>query len=216
MNLLIDNRTEEHIALDEALPEAEGGFDAEFFALELSGVSNIFRAKNNTGYVFVTADGYIGTDSEGNAKNHLDAPIAGKLKGYLADIKGTRADEISIEGASELIYKAEKTDKGTYIFTVLAQGYGIRGEKYPSGEHIVIRLALSEAGKIICCMTVSEAETDGIGDACADYEFYSQYNGKDITTLEGVETISGATVTSGGYREAVKLALLTLGAVKGE
>ncbi|MBR2650730.1 MAG: FMN-binding protein [Clostridia bacterium] len=209
-----DNRTEEEIALDGALPEANGEFEAMFFAVELEGVTNVFKAKNNSGYVFVTPDGYIGTDADGNAKSNLSSQYAPKLKNYLSDIKSVKTEALSVSGLSPLISSVEKTDKGTYIFTVLAEGYGINGKKFPSGEHVVIKLALSGEGRVISCMTVSEAETDGIGDVCATHGFYTKYNGKDINTLGTVDAVSGATVTSQGYTEAVRLALTSLTAVK--
>ena len=210
-----DNRTEEEIALDEALPEANGEFVPVFVPEDIEGLTALFRAGNNSGYVFVFGDTYIGTDGDGNVKTSLDSEYANGLAEKLDSILNVKTESLSVEGLSEKITSVERTEGGSYIFTVLAEGYGIKGKKYPSGEHIVIKISVSREGRVICCTTVSEAETEGVGDVCAEYDFYKRYNGTTSETYDEVDAVSGATVTSVGYTEAVGLVLSSLETVLG-
>jgi len=61
-------------------------------------------------------------------------------------------------------------------------------------------------GKILDCLTVSEAETDGLGDACADESFYGQFVGKTEQDYTDIDAISGATMTTDGYKQAIERA----------
>ena len=87
-----------------------------------------------------------------------------------------------------------------------AAGYGINGgnEYHPaSGEYIYLRVSMTDEGKIIDCVTISEEETDGIGSACAEESFYGQFIGKDEATYKEIDAISGATMTTNGYLTAI-------------
>ena len=104
--------------------------------------------------------------------------------------------------------KAYKTSGGNYVIETHGSGFGINGDHYynPSGEYIYVKVALTADGKVINCVTLAQSETDGIGSACADKEFYSQFNGKDETTYKDIDAISGATLTTNGYKSAVSKA----------
>ena len=64
-------------------------------------------------------------------------------------------------------------------------------------------IAVLQDGKIIDCLTVSQKETDGIGSVCADESFYGQFVGKTEETYEQIDAISGATMTTNGYKKAI-------------
>ena len=86
-------------------------------------------------------------------------------------------------------------------------GYGITGgdEYHPaSGEYLVIRIAISKDGKILDCFTLYQAETKGIGDACASESFYGQFDGKTEESYREIDAISGATLTTNGYLKAIE------------
>ena len=102
------------------------------------------------------------------------------------------------------VQKAYKTSSGNYVFDLRGAGYGINGDKYTrSGQHIEIKVSLTPAGKIISCKTTAQKESEGIGDACAKPEFYTKFNGKEQSTLDQVDAIAGATITTNGYKSAV-------------
>ncbi len=98
-----------------------------------------------------------------------------------------------------------KTASGNYVFELHAAGFGINGDQYyyPSGEYINIKVSVTADGKILACETVSQKETDGIGSACAEEKFYSQFNGKNETNYGEIDAIGGATITTNGYKTGV-------------
>ena len=83
------------------------------------------------------------------------------------------------------------------------------------GEYIKLKVAITAEGKIISTLTTYENETDGIGDVCANPEYYEQFNGTDKDSYASVENKTGATVTTSAYKGAIKLAFTTLDLIKG-
>ena len=55
-----------------------------------------------------------------------------------------------------------------------------------------------------------------IGDACADISFYSQFNGKTEADYGDIDAISGATITTNGYKTAVSKVFEAIKILKGE
>ncbi len=201
----VDLRSEEEILKDNlsgVLPAAEGAFTPWFMVEELEGVSAVYVADNGAGIVFQKGEEFV-----------LDEALAQKVK----DSK-TEAMDISGYELNASITKVEKTATGNYVFEVRGNGFGINGDAYynPSGEPIVIRAALTPAGKILACETVSQKETDGFGSACAEPAFYTQFNGKDESNYKEVDAISGATLTTNGYKTAVGKLFEAVKILKGE
>ena len=97
-----------------------------------------------------------------------------------------------------------------------AAGYGINGDKWTaSGEYIKLRVSVSKDGEILDCLTVSQKESEGIGDACADPAFYNQFVGKNETNYKDIDVISGATITTNGYTTAILKAFEAVKILKG-
>jgi Na+-transporting NADH:ubiquinone oxidoreductase subunit NqrC len=69
--------------------------------------------------------------------------------------------------------------------------------------------------KILDCITVSEAETDGLGDACADEKFYGQFDGKTEENYTEIDAIAGATLTTDGYKKAIERAFIAVKTLNG-
>ena len=46
----------------------------------------------------------------------------------------------------------------------------------------------------------------GLGDACADESFYGQFVGKTQENYTDIDAISGATLTTNGYTQAIERA----------
>ena len=74
---------------------------------------------------------------------------------------------------------------------------------------------MTAEGKIIDCFTVYQAETDGIGSACADEKFYGQFVGKTQENYGDIDGISGATITTRGYKTAILRAFESVAILKG-
>ncbi len=208
----VDLRSEEEILahnLSAALGAAEGGFSKYFFAEIIEGVDAIYTADNNTGAVCVIGEQFIGIDANGQILADCSDEDAQTVKSAMEIITATTMEDIDISAYSGLpsqLVSAKLTASGNYIIDIKGAGYGIVGgdEYHPaSGEYIYIRVSISADGKIIDCLTLSQAETNGIGSACAQESFYSQFDGKSEDTYSDIDAISGATITTDGYKKAI-------------
>lgn len=208
--------------LSNALPDAEGEFSPLFLLTELKteGIKAVYEAANKTGYVFEIGESFCGVKADGTVL--IEGGDDAFVKALADDVKAiqsvtlTDVDTTSVElpGAIE---KAQKTQNGDFVFEVAATGYGILGDKYTaSKEYIKIKIAVSRDGKIMACQTLSQKESEGIGDACAKPEFYNQFVGKTSETYNDIDGISGATITTNGYKTAVLRALEAANILKGE
>ena len=210
----VDIRSEEEILADnlkEALPAGEGAFTKWFVTENLTDVSAVYIADNGAGYVFVSGEKFIAVDTEGNVLSDVSADVKSVMTANAQTVASSVSTEIDITGYENMptaIDKAYKTTSGNYVFELHAAGFGINGDQYynPSGEYINIKVSVTADGKILACETVSQKETDGIGSACAEEKFYSQFNGKDETNYKEIDAIGGATITTNGYKTGVSKA----------
>ena len=163
-------------------------------------------------FVGVKYNGVVVTEGVENAEAYSVA---------LWHIDGTEFEEIDLSAYPDLektTISAKKTLTGNYVVETKGAGYGIKGgnEYHPaSGEYIVVRVAMTPDGKILDCITVSEGETDGLGDACADEKFYGQFAGKTQENYTEIDAIGGATMTTNGYLQAIERAFDTVNVLKG-
>lgn len=204
----VDIRTDEEILLDNllaVLPDADG-FETMFISEVVDGVDTVYEATNGLGYVYAIGESYVGLSANGEVVSEADEAIketAANAYAVLSQSNLTEIDITDMELPSQ-VAGVSKTDSGNYVIDLKASGYGITGDKYSkSGEYIYIKVSVTPDGTIICCETVSQAETDGIGSACADYDFYSSFNGKTEDNYDDVDAISGATKTTTGYKTAI-------------
>lgn len=203
--------------LSAALPAAEGKFTELFITEELADISAIYTADNGTGAVCVSGEQYLAVDAEGNAISAGAEAIAEQAKAMLS----STMEEIDLSGYAEMpshVQKAYKTSGGNYVFELRAAGFGINGDKYynPSGEYIYLKVSATAEGKIISCLTTQQSESDGIGSDCGEASFYTQFNGKDETNYKEIDAISGATVTTNGYKTAVGKVFEAVRILKGD
>lgn len=212
----VDIRSEEEILADNlstALPAGEKAFEKLFLVEDIEGFDAIYVAKNGAGYVFVKGEEFIGVGADGTE----NAVVADAVK----RIKATTYKDIDLSKYPDLqkyVVSAKKTASGNFVVETKGAGYGIKGgdEYHPaSNEYIVVRVAMTAKGKILDCVTVSEAETDGLGDACAKPEFYGQFVGKDETNYTEIDAISGATLTTNGYKQAIERAFTAVKTLNG-
>ncbi len=212
----VDIRTEAEILADNlaaALPSAAGEFDKYFFVEVVEGVDAIYLSKNQSGAVCVVGEQFIAVDADGNLLSECAAEVAASVTAAMETISATEVSDIDLsvyaaEAGTPLSYvtSAKKTASGNYILEMKAAGYGIVGgdDYHPaSGEYIKLRVSLTKEGRIIDCLTLSQQETNGIGSACADEKFYGQFDGKTQDNYESIDAISGATMTTDGYKKAI-------------
>lgn len=219
----VDIRTEEEILADNlatALPTGEGKFEKLFRTEFIEGIDAVYASENGAGYVFVIGEQFIGALADGTLVTE-GAFDAAAIADAVALIRSTTLEEIDLSVYPDLektVISAQKTATGNYVLETKGAGYGIKGgnEYHPaSGEYIIVRVSLTSDGKIIDCLTVSEGETDGLGDACADESFYGQFVGKTEGDYTEIDAISGATLTTDGYKQAIERAFTALKVLKG-
>lgn len=219
----VDIRTEEEILNDNlsaALPAAEGKFEKVFVVEVLENIDDVYKAENGEGFVFVSGENFVGVKYNGVVVTE-GIENAEAYSVALSHIDGTEFEEIDLSAYPDLektTISAKKTLTGNYVVETKGAGYGIKGgnEYHPaSGEYIVVRVAMTPDGKILDCITVSEGETDGLGDACADEKFYGQFVGKTQEDYTEIDAIGGATMTTNGYLQAIERAFDTVNVLKG-
>ncbi len=210
----VDIRTEEEILndnLNAAFPDGENAFEKLFMVELVEGADAVYEAVNKKGYVFVSGEQFIGVNADGTVVTE-GVEDAGLYTDAVAAIKASTVEDIDISAYTDLektVVSAKKTASGNFILETKGAGYGIKGgdEYHPaSNEYIIVRVAITPDFRIIDCLTVSEAETDGLGDACADESFYGQFVGKTEENYKEIDAISGATLTTNGYTQAIERA----------
>lgn len=200
--------------LSAALPAGEGKFTKLFIAEVIEGIDAVYTADNGKGYVFVIGEEFIPVDESGNTDNTT-------VKTAYDILVASTTEDIDLTPYADTlkyITSAKKTASGNFIFEVKGPGYGITGgdEYHPaSGKYIIVRVSMTPEGKIIDTYTVSQEESKGIGDACADEKFYGQFDGKTESDYKDIDAIAGATLTTNGYLKAIERAFEALNTLKG-
>ena len=219
----VDIRTEEEILADNlssALAAGEGKFTKLFLTEDVGDISAIYAADNGTGYVCVIGEQFIGTDTLGKVLTE-GVENADAVTLAVTAIKNSVLTDLDVSAYTDIasyVISAKKTASGNYVLQTKGAGYGIKGgnEYHPaSNEYIVVQVAISADGKIIDCLTVSQKETTGLGDACANESFYGQFVGKNETDYTKIDAISGATLTTDGYKQAIQRAFTAVSTLKG-
>lgn len=227
----VDIRTPEQILndnLNAALGTKDVKFEKHFFADPIEGVETIYVATTGEGYVFTKGEGFIGAGVDGNVVGSIDAEgneltditdeDKATIKAAVETIESTVLTKIDLsayQGINKRIVSVHQTAMGNYVVEVQGEGYGILGDYGASGEYIVIRVSIAADGTIIDCYTVSQKETTGVGTPCADESFYGQFDGKTKDNYKNIDALSGATVTTDGYVEAIGRAFKAIEIIKG-
>jgi electron transport complex protein RnfG len=217
----VDIRTEEEILNDNlsaALPAAEGKFTKLFITEVITGIDAIYKADNGKGTVCVVGEQFIALDESYNVLTEVSADVAAAVKEQAEKALTSTSEDIDLAkytGLPTALLSAKKTASGNYILELRAAGYGINGDWHTSGEYIKIRVSMTAEGKIIDCLTVSQAETNGLGSACAEEKFYGQFVGKTQDNYTDIDGITGATLTTDGYKTAILRAFESVAILKG-
>ena len=218
----VDIRTDAEIlaeGLNTALPEAKGNFTVYYMKDNVS----VYEGADNTGYVFRVNDVFIPTDINGNILTEPDEATfntVSALTNNILETKLTAIDKTKYPSIKSAVEEIRKTPDGGYRFKLRAEGYGILGKSdkwHPtSGEFIKITAFVSANGEILSCVTTAEGETENVGSICATPEFYTQFNGKNEGNYNEIDAISGATITTDGYKAAINIMFETIKILKGE
>ena len=124
-------------------------------------------------------------------------PLIAGAKGFINRIVS------SLEGVER------KEEKGVVVFTKGKERvlFVAEGKAVGYGGEIEAIVAVDHEGKIKDLMIVGSSETEGIGTRITEEGFMEAFKGKDISTVDEVDAISGATISSKAAVEAVKQAL---------
>ena len=180
----------------------------------IEGIDAVYTADNGKGSVYVIGEEFIPVDESGSTDNEAVAAAHAILTATVTE----DVDITAFEGLPTALISAKKTATGNYILEIKGAGYGINGgdDYHPaSGEYIIIRVSLTKEGKIIDCLTVSQSESKGFGDACANESFYGQFDGKTEADFGEIDAISGATLTTNGYKKAIERAFACVKILEG-
>ena len=211
----VDLRDEAQILNDNlsaALPAGEGKFTKLFIAEVIEGIDAVYAADNGKGWVYVIGEEFVPVDEQGTTSNET----VKNAHPILSTTTTEGIDLTAFENLPKALKKAEKTATGNYIFELDAQGYAMTGEHfYGDPMPIRIKVSMTPEGKIIDCLTVSQGESKGFGDACADEKFYGQFDGKTQTDYKEIDAISGATVTTNAYLKAIERAFESVQILEG-
>lgn len=103
-------------------------------------------------------------------------------------------DEIQLDEKPESVTQIFRASNGAgYVVMMTVKGYG---------GNIEIICGIDANGCITQTKTLSHSETAGLGAKIDNDEFKGQFVGRD-SGLEGVDTISGATISSTAYKNAI-------------
>lgn len=99
----------------------------------------------------------------------------------------------------------EANNGAGYVVTAQAKGYG---------GMLKVMVGIDSNGLISGTEVLENNETQGLGSKVSEHAFMDQYIGKD-STLEGIETISGTTISSNAFSKAVQNAYQVYGVAAG-
>ncbi len=145
--------------------------------------------------------------------NSVTSPIIAKaeqekteqaMSEVLAEADGF--NPLEIENLPERVTEVYSAQNGSgYVFMLTTKGYG--------GDMKLI-CGMKSDGTIEQCKTLSHAETSGLGSKTAEDPYRNQYSGKSDDTLSEVDAITGATISSTAYKNAIEDAFKAYDMVK--
>lgn len=207
----IDTRTPEEILQDNcnaALGTTDLTFTKWFATEALVGVDKVYETDG--GLVFIIGEVFVGVNSGGEivTADVSEDNTATVNAAYTAITESTPQDVVIPEGLEKKIASIKVTTSGNYVIEAYGDGYGIKGgnQYHPaSGEQIKVKICISGTGVIIDSITTYEKETPDIGGKLLkDPSFYEAYVGKTSDDYTNVENVSTVTLTSKGYKNALK------------
>ena len=145
--------------------------------------------------------------------NHFTGPVIAKAAAGRAEAARSEvvpeADSFELlqaDGLPATVKEVYKASNGAgYVFVLTVSGYG--------GD-IGLICGIAPDGTIIATKTLQQSETKGMGSKIMEAPFAGQFPGKDAS-LDGVDMISGATISSKAYINAIKDAFAAFDIIKG-
>ncbi|MGN0490805.1 FMN-binding protein [Ruminococcus sp.] len=105
-------------------------------------------------------------------------------------------EKLEIENLPDRVTEVYSANNGAgYVFMLTTKGYG--------GDMKLI-CGMDADGVIVQCKTLSHSETSGLGSKTAEDAYASRYTGKTDVLLDSVDAITGATISSTAYKNAIE------------
>ncbi len=114
-------------------------------------------------------------------------------------------EELSTDGTPECVSGFYRDNDGEgYVILLSVKGYD-------SSKPMELAIGFTSGGAVTSVKVISvQGETSGIGTKVSTPEFLSQLEGKTISDIGEVDTISGATISSSAFLNAVKEAMAVM------
>ena len=127
------------------------------------------------------------------------AAASGALLEVMPDGGSFEKMDISSYELPATVKEVNKASNGGYVFQVEFAGFN------PGN---VAMIGVSADGKITGTKVITNQESSGYGaDHLPALDSKGHYNGSDISSIEGVDTVAGCTVSTKAYRAVIKDAL---------
>lgn len=137
------------------------------------------------------------------ATNNATAPVIAKAEAAAAAEARAEVlpeadgfEEVEISGAPDTVTGVYKANNGCgYVVQIVGDGYGGKGT-------LSVIVGIDSDGKITASKVMAQNETPGLGTKIMEEPFNGQFVGKD-SSMSDIQTISGATISSNHYIDAL-------------
>lgn len=137
------------------------------------------------------------------AVNSITAP---KIRQQKEDNERAALNEV-MPGARSFKFKSTSEEKGYYLAydeNNKLVGFVIKGDRKGYSSDIEVMLGLDLNLKISGIKILSQNETPGLGSRISEKDFLDQFKDRSSLSLGGVQTITGATISSGAVIKSVE------------
>ncbi len=118
-----------------------------------------------------------------------------------------------VEKYAANVISSDKKD-GNTIFTVAAEGYGLKDSEYPNPAYKenIFEVTVDSSNKVVLITMTQFGDTKGFGDLVDDDLYFERFIGKDLLNSgEEYDTMSNATLTSYSLISALNAVAQQLG-----
>ena len=106
--------------------------------------------------------------------------------------------EVYDDGTENFVTEIYDARNGVgYVFMVTGNGYGGKGT-------MKLITSVDPDGNIIATKTLQHAETAGMGSKTANDDYRLQWSGVNADTMDSVDAVTGATISSGHYLNSMR------------
>ena len=106
--------------------------------------------------------------------------------------------EVYDDGTENFVTEIYEASNGVgYVFMITGNGYGGKGT-------MKLITSVDPDGSIIATKTLQHAETAGMGSKTADDTYRQQWAGVNADTMDSVDAVTGATISSGHYLNSMR------------